>query len=71
MNKRDVLRLKPGTTIEFSSDHGRHLYVGIVEDVTPRGGVRVSHVRQAKFAHEPGSPFVQWVPYHHVAGVRP
>ena len=55
MNKRDVLRLKPGDVVDTARDPGR-IFCGRVVRVTARGGVLVAL---------PGGN--QWFPYHHLS----
>ena len=67
MNKRDALRLVHGQTIVFGGS-GRTALIGawrkgVVEHVTPRGGIRV---RLVGYRRPEGGPAFEWVPYHHV-----
>jgi hypothetical protein len=82
MNKRDVLRLKPGTCVQCAVGTRRsggrpYTFYGIVEHVTPRGGVLLNHVvdhQDWKVTGDhvgllSGSDWSRWVSYADVAHV--
>jgi hypothetical protein len=80
MNKREVLRLKPGTVILYNEAcpqrqryRSEYLWVGKVVHVTSNGGVKVSYVmpyKSTKYSYHGGwcgsARDVEWVPYQRV-----
>lgn len=67
MNKRDALRLTPGTIIVFGNSQFTskctYFKEGIVKHVTPRGGILVDVI---KHRGDRQPLYEKWVPYNHV-----
>ena len=70
MNRREALRLAPGTRIIFC-DHqytakATCYWKGEVLAVTPRGGIRVRVLDEKPWRGDQPGGEERWVPYHHV-----
>lgn len=67
MTRRDACRLKAGDLIIYGDTHRQQDMLrtsfGLVQHVTPRGGVLVDRLRDDAETHTGVS---EWTPYHHI-----